>query len=65
MSTLKARTKFAIVYPVIKINHSHEYKDQILPDRVFPLKQHAVMKERKEKMMGDVIQTSVHLTVID
>jgi hypothetical protein len=33
---IKARTKFLIIYSVI-INHSHESKDRILPQRVFTL----------------------------
>ncbi len=42
-------TKFAIVYLVI-IKYSHEYKDWILPQRVFP------SKEREDKTMRDVIK---------
>jgi hypothetical protein len=50
---MKDRTKFAIVYPVI-INHSHEYKNRILPQCVFP------SKEREDKTMRDVIQIFIH-----
>ncbi len=34
--TIKDRTKFPIIC-LVKINHSHESKDRILPHRVFPL----------------------------
>ena len=35
LDTIKTRTKFAIVY-LVTLNHSHEYKDRILPQHVSP-----------------------------
>jgi hypothetical protein len=63
----------AIVYPVI-INHSHEYKDRILPQCVFPLqverrqdyeRRHSDLYLRVEPVIYSDLVGLIYLTVIE